>query len=95
MVSGKCDTWDYQWTFKIVENNGFCITAAKPLISNIGANGGLNYNSNSKDPRLNKKLCELKKIIHPQKVAFNKKLIKKIYIECFNIDIFVFYYFLF
>ena len=33
---GKIDTWDYQWTYTALCNNGLSITPNKNLISNIG-----------------------------------------------------------
>jgi len=33
------DTWDIQWVFSCIINNGYCITPKVNLISNIGING--------------------------------------------------------
>jgi len=33
------DTWDIQWAFAGVINNGLCVTPTKNLVSNIGING--------------------------------------------------------
>jgi hypothetical protein len=33
------DTWDIQWVFTCIINNGYCITPKVNLISNIGVNG--------------------------------------------------------
>jgi hypothetical protein len=34
--SGSIDTWDYQWFFAIIRNNGLCLMPNCNLISNIG-----------------------------------------------------------
>ena len=33
------DTWDIQWAFAGIINNGLCVTPTKNLVSNIGING--------------------------------------------------------
>jgi len=33
---GKIDTWDYQWTYAVLSNNGLSVLPNKNLISNIG-----------------------------------------------------------
>ena len=35
----KKHTWDYQWQYAILKNNGLCINATKNLVTNIGADG--------------------------------------------------------
>jgi GR25 family glycosyltransferase involved in LPS biosynthesis len=39
LKSFNIDTWDIQWIFSCVINNGYCITPRVNLISNIGING--------------------------------------------------------
>ncbi|MCH2074375.1 MAG: hypothetical protein MK130_05890 [Puniceicoccaceae bacterium] len=34
--SGKINTWDYQWIFSVLENNGLSVSPAVNLIENIG-----------------------------------------------------------
>lgn len=36
VVSGKLDTWDYQWNFCVRINNGLAIRPSKNLVENIG-----------------------------------------------------------
>lgn len=36
MQEGKIDTWDYQWAFAVMSNQGYCIIPNHNLISNIG-----------------------------------------------------------
>ncbi len=37
---GKIDTWDYQWDFCCLMNDGFCIIPKKNLITNLGFKKG-------------------------------------------------------
>ncbi|MES2380610.1 MAG: nucleotide-diphospho-sugar transferase [Bacteroidota bacterium] len=37
-INKKIDTWDYQWTYSIWQNNGISIIPNKNLVSNIGFN---------------------------------------------------------
>lgn len=64
------DTWDYQWVFACLFNNGLCITPKVNLISNIGATGA----HASKKTSINfLKTYELpKKLIHPDYVFANR-----------------------
>ena len=40
MITGRqINTWDFQWVFNCLFNNGLCLTAAKNLITNIGVVG--------------------------------------------------------
>lgn len=36
VYQNKVDTWDYQWTYAIIKNGGYCLTPAVNLVSNIG-----------------------------------------------------------
>lgn len=48
---GGIDTWDYQWDFSCLINDGVSIVPKKNLISNIGVGGGThntNYNDSKK-----------------------------------------------
>ena len=83
MKKHEIDTWDYQWTFWIVANDGLCINPYKNLINNIG-NLGVHYETDN-DPRLNRKTYNIDEIIHPKKIIFNEKIIDKIYKKAFYI----------
>lgn len=39
VYAGKIDTWDLQWVYTCMINNGLCATAANNLVKNIGAIG--------------------------------------------------------
>lgn len=46
--NNQIDTWDYQWTYSIWLNNGWCITPKYNFINNIGFNSGT-HTLNKKD----------------------------------------------
>jgi len=76
---GEIDTWDYQWTFKIVEKNGLCINPSKNLVSNIGFGENSTHTPDENNTLANMSTFEIKKIIHPQKVEIDQKAVDYIY----------------
>lgn len=91
--NNKIDTWDYQWGFHIVANDGLCINPAHCLVSNIGEDG-VHYKNGGDE--LNRKTVPVKTIIHPQKMTINEQFVEKIYIERYKIKpVFVRKYMLF
>lgn len=75
----EIDTWDYQWTFTIVGNNGLCINPSKNLISNIGFGESSTHTSNEKDSIANLPTYKIDKMIHPEKIEINQKAVNYIY----------------
>lgn len=75
----EIDTWDYQWTLKIVEKDGFCINPSINLVSNIGCGKDSTHilDGNSRDANL--PTFEMKKIIHPQKIEIDWEAVNYIY----------------
>jgi hypothetical protein len=45
---GKIDTWDYQWNYCLIVNNGLSILPNINLVENIGFNSEATHTSNSK-----------------------------------------------
>jgi hypothetical protein len=45
---GKIDTWDYQWNYCLIVNNGLSILPNENLVENIGFNSEATHTSNSK-----------------------------------------------
>ena len=80
----EIDTWDYQWTFEIIKQNGFCINPNKNTVSNIGIEG-LHYKNAQANPLLNIQSHNISTINHPEKIKFDKGAIDYIYHEIFNI----------
>jgi hypothetical protein len=44
LEDGAATTWDYQWSFCIMMNNGYCIQPCVNLVQNIGFASGTHYN---------------------------------------------------
>ncbi len=77
MQEGKIDTWDYQWVFTILKNNGLCISPKMNLICNIG-NLGVHYDG-SNNPLLNTKTYNFDNIIHPKEIKLSKRILSDLY----------------
>ena len=50
-VTGKIDTWDYQWTFACWKNHGLSIVPNKNLVSNIGFGDDATHTKNTTSPQ--------------------------------------------
>jgi hypothetical protein len=86
MKRHKIDTWDHQWTFKIVEMDGLCINPSKNLVSNIGFGGGSTHTSYKNSPFANLPTYEIGRIIHPSKIEIDWKAVDYIYRDHFFIN---------
>ncbi len=83
MQRDEIDTWDYQWTFHIIANNGLCINPSKNLISNIGETG-VHFDGNHTS-LLNKETYFIDKIIHPFHIEVDDNIMDKFYKNRFNL----------
>jgi FkbM family methyltransferase len=86
MKREEIDSWAYQWTFKIVERNGFCINPSINLVSNTGFNTNATHTKGSNQPHMDMKTYEIGKIKHPKSVKYNEKLVREIYQKHFRIN---------
>jgi len=78
MENHDIDTWDYQWTYTILKNDGICINPAKNLITNIGFGADATHMT-SDDPVLNnQQKFEIDTLKHPKKIKINNRLIIRI-----------------
>lgn len=67
VYDGKIDTWDYQWTYTILINNGLSILPNKNLISNIGFGKNATHTTSSESEFSNIPKFELDRLmIHPE-----------------------------
>ena len=48
----KIDTWDYQWVFAIMKNNGLCISPGINLVKNIGINDNSTHTKGGYAPNI-------------------------------------------
>jgi len=86
MKEDKIDSWAYQWMFKVVEKNGLCINPSQNLVSNIGFGENATHTTNINDKDSNVPVTNIKTIIHPNIVEYDKKAIDYIYKNHYKID---------
>lgn len=72
-IKNNVDTWDYQWIYSVLKNNGLCIVPKYNLVSNIGCIGGATHLSDNKYRVANQKVNSIKDIIHPISFLPNAK----------------------
>lgn len=84
--SGEANTWDYQWMFCIIKNDGLCINPAKNLISNIGFGDNSTHTSDKDNPMANMITCEIDKIIHPKEIGIDQCAVDYIFKDHFGIN---------
>ncbi|MCL1927419.1 MAG: nucleotide-diphospho-sugar transferase [Treponema sp.] len=78
MEQHKIDTWDYQWTYTIFNQNGLCINPSDNLVTNIGFGADATHTIN-KDPKHNNQArYEITEIVHPLNININNRILKKI-----------------
>jgi hypothetical protein len=71
---GKIDTWDFQWCYTCIFNNGLCATSVNNLIGNLGISGthtSPDSASNSKFFNMPVKSLDVTNIIHPKNIVPN------------------------
>jgi len=70
---GKIDTWDYQWNFACLMNNGLSVIPNKNLVSNIGFNTGGVHTHEKKSEWAGIPINELEfPLKHPPQIIRNK-----------------------
>jgi len=68
----KADTWDYQWTYAVMKNNGYCIMPNVNLISNIGFGGDATHATQKVDRLANMATSPLGNLVHPSRLEFSE-----------------------
>ncbi|MGA2545229.1 MAG: nucleotide-diphospho-sugar transferase [Rectinemataceae bacterium] len=86
MANLEIDTWDYQWTYTIFKNEGYCINPVKNLVTNLGFNGDGTHTRNRFSVFSNQKRYEIKSLRHPVIVAVDPRIIRKINDVAFDLD---------
>lgn len=84
LKNNDVEAWDYQWLFKIIDNNGICITPTKNLVTNIGTNG-VHFKNAYDHHRLNQKSYQLETLNHPCEVRIDEDIINLTYKKVFKI----------
>lgn len=78
MRNHSIDTWDIQWSYKILEMDGLCINPCNNLIQNIGMNSGVHFEGNDSDSDGRPAIPMKFPLVHPKKLDFNYKQIKRL-----------------
>lgn len=65
------DTWDYQWSYAVMKNHGYCIIPNTNLISNIGFGEQATHSFDKKDPLANMATGPIGDLVHPATIGFN------------------------
>jgi hypothetical protein len=86
MAKLEIDTWDYQWTYAIFKNGGFCINPARNLITNIGFRGDGTHTMDRYSYFSNQRRYEIGALRDPGIVASDPKIIRKINDIAFDLD---------
>lgn len=73
VVQGKVDTWDYQWAYSILDNDGVCIVPNKNLVSNIGFGKDATHTNEESKIMSNLKTNEINNLKHPEKIIVSMK----------------------
>jgi hypothetical protein len=84
MEMHEVDTWDHQWCYTVLKNNGFAIIPTKNLIANIGFNEDATHTISPKSIYNNQKVYTIETIIHPKEVVIDEWIINKINKVAYN-----------
>lgn len=68
---GEIDTWDYQWTYALLKNNGKAITPQNNLVTNIGFGGEATHTENTDDSLGQLEVKAIENIKHPSSQILN------------------------
>jgi hypothetical protein len=82
--SGRVNTWDSQWYFTCLSNNGLSIIPARNMISNIGTVGAHagGYSANNFFPLFP---CDVNSLVHPEVVYPNQEYDRTFFEEQFKV----------
>jgi len=86
METHTIDTWDYQWTYAVLKNNGYCIVPEKNLIQNIGFISDSTHFDGSNNSFMKHAHTLSETIIHPAQVKYNRQMSDYTDRLIFNID---------
>ncbi len=86
---GKINTWDYQWSYTLMSQNGLCIVPYKNLISNIGLDISATHTKKTNKKLFNLDRYEIDNIIHSEfvipDIAKDNFTFKKTYANTFKV----------
>lgn len=68
--------WDFQWTYCILKNKGYCCVPVLNQIKNIGFGNDSSHSNKKDEKKFVLPTYEILNIVHPEKIEFDEKLIK-------------------
>lgn len=86
MEKHEIDTWDYQWTYAILKNQGICINPKNNLVKNIGFQADATHTFNETSAFANQSTFQLNAMIYPKDIKVKKRRTKKLIAVAFNIS---------
>ena len=89
VYTNKKITWDYQWHYTNLINNGLSITPNKNLVSNIGFGEKATHTSQKHHPFSNRPIDKLDNITHPSFTIPNIEADRYTYKKYFNPNKFI------
>lgn len=85
MINRKIDTWDYQWVFSIIANNGLCVIPNTNLMTNIGFSGEATHTGDKNNPLANNPSFDIGRIIHATDVKRSQYIDEYTMRKLFNV----------
>lgn len=86
LKNNQINTWDYQWMFSIIKNDGLNINPSVNLISNIGFGENSTHTSDANNPLSKMPIYEIEEIIHPKEIKIDQNAVDYIFKNHFGID---------
>jgi len=81
----KLDTWDIQWAYACIKNNGYSIMPYTNMISNIGLRGAHANGKKSAFHEMPVGSVGVEYMVHPARVVVNNAMNKKTYHNIFKV----------
>lgn len=70
----KANTWDYQWTYALMKNNGLAVNPNRNLVTNIGFGPGAVHSTDLNSPFANMKLSPMSfPLVHPNTISASQR----------------------
>jgi hypothetical protein len=74
MEKHKIDTWDYQWTYSIFNNDGICIAPTRNMVRNIGFGIDATHTLIEDTFHNEQEVFEIETIIHPDRIILDVRI---------------------
>jgi hypothetical protein len=85
MEKHEIDTWDYQWTYAILKNNGICINPTGNMVKNIGFGINATHTLGKSLFHDKQEIFDIGTIVHPDKIVLDMHIIDEINRKTFKL----------